>query len=114
MDLGRLSRLIRERTGLTQARLATVVGVRQGYLSQLESGSRRLTDAMKTRRFLEGLGVPSSLAPTLLPDLARTEGGDGGSRHGRVSQAARESLEFADFVTPQQRRLRNHVSTLTI
>lgn len=59
-------RQARKRAGLTQVRLAGALGVSQGYLSQMESGQRRVSDQV-TRRLVRLLGLPATALP--LPAL---------------------------------------------
>ncbi|MGW6454339.1 helix-turn-helix domain-containing protein [Streptomyces sp. NPDC055078] len=97
LDFGELSRLIRSRTGLAQTDLATLTGISQNYLSQLESGKKRLSDIHKAIGFLEGLGVPPELLPVLFN--GRSQEGQLDPR-GQITRAAASSLEFADLITP--------------
>ncbi|MFP8884629.1 helix-turn-helix domain-containing protein [Streptomyces mangrovi] len=60
-DFGLLSRRVRERGSLRQEDMAELTGLSQGFLSMLESGSRRLTNIDRVMDFLDGLGVPSEL-----------------------------------------------------
>jgi transcriptional regulator with XRE-family HTH domain len=109
LDFGRLSRLLRQLASLRQEDLATMAGVSQGYLSQLESGSRRLANIDKAIAFLNALEVPPELVRLPLSGSAEQSTHEQ-SNHDRTShprhlrslaaQAAEESLEFADFVTP--------------
>ncbi len=81
-DVARVVRLLRRRTDLTQEAIATLTGLSQGMVSQMESGKRSLRNAAKRHRALEGLGVPhlvsqqrpsggleSTAAPKPLTDL---------------------------------------------
>lgn len=56
-------RVLREWREMTQAYLATAVGITQGYLSDLEGGKRKGTIVLH-QRFARALGVPIDL---LLP-----------------------------------------------
>lgn len=74
-DAGRLLRTLRERRGLSQARLAARVGASQQWLSQLERGARNATLA-DLERFFGGLGsrlrfevVPTHAAAAEDPEL---------------------------------------------
>ena len=62
-DFGAVARLVRERAGLRQEKIAELTGLSQGFLSQLESGRGTLVDIRKIKRFLDGLGTPSDLLP---------------------------------------------------
>jgi transcriptional regulator with XRE-family HTH domain len=103
LDFGLLSRLLREQASLRQEDLAALAGVSQGYLSQLESGTRRLSNIDKAVDFLDALGVPPELVRLPLTGTRRT-GQDGAhgthDLHGTSAQAAAASLEFAEFVAP--------------
>jgi transcriptional regulator with XRE-family HTH domain len=59
-------RQARKQAGLTQVRLARALGVTQGYLSQMESGKRRVSDRV-ARRLVRLLGLPATALP--LPAL---------------------------------------------
>ncbi|MER5988686.1 helix-turn-helix transcriptional regulator [Streptomyces sp. NPDC001787] len=98
LDFGQLSRLVRTHTGFTQQELATITGVSQNFLSQLENGQRRLSDAQKAARFLDGLGAPHGLhsSPPLDDPQTRNQHRD---PHETIRRAATESLDFADFIT---------------
>lgn len=69
-DFGQVSRLIRSLCSLRQDDMAQLAGVSQGFLSMLESGTRRLTNIDKITEFLTGLGTPAELAPLPLPRAA--------------------------------------------
>lgn len=56
-------RVLREWREMTQAELSMAVGIRQGYLSDLESGKRKGTIVLH-QKFARALGVPIDL---LLP-----------------------------------------------
>jgi transcriptional regulator with XRE-family HTH domain len=51
-------RRLRERQDMTQAALAKKVKVTQGYISQLEAGTRREPGAKVAIRLAKALGVP--------------------------------------------------------
>ncbi|MGV9661395.1 helix-turn-helix domain-containing protein [Streptomyces koyangensis] len=53
MGFGTASRVIREYSGLRKEDLAHLAGLSQGYLSQLESGIRRLANIDKILDFLD-------------------------------------------------------------
>lgn len=114
-DFGAVSRLVRQQTGLRQDDMAGLTGLSQGFLSMLESGSRNLTNIGKITRFLEGLSAPVSLipetpqtpmaqaTPTLLPIVAPGLSDDSGRStdlRGLAAQAAAQSLQFAELVSP--------------
>lgn len=62
-DFGTVARLVRQRSGLRQEKIAELTGLSQGFLSQLESGRGTLVDIRKIKRFLDGLGTPDDLLP---------------------------------------------------
>jgi DNA-binding XRE family transcriptional regulator len=62
-------RVLREWRDMTQAELAQAIGIRQGYLSDLESGRRKGTIELH-QKFAGTLGVPIDL---LLPVVASRE-----------------------------------------
>ncbi len=112
-DFGQASRLIRNRARLRQEDMATLTGLSQGFLSMLESGTRRLTSIDKVTRFLEGVGAPMKLRPAtshettpspsslLLPatSAVAAEPGSPADLQSLATQAAAQSLQFADLVT---------------
>lgn len=51
-------RRLRERHNMTQAELARKVRVTQGYISQLEAGTKKELGAKVALRLAEALGVP--------------------------------------------------------
>ena len=51
-------RRLRERQNMTQAELARKVKVTQGYISQLEAGTKKGLGAKVAIRLAEALGVP--------------------------------------------------------
>jgi transcriptional regulator with XRE-family HTH domain len=51
-------RRLRERQNMTQAQLAKKVKVTQGYISQLEAGTKKELGAKVAVRLAEALGVP--------------------------------------------------------
>ncbi|MER6447232.1 helix-turn-helix transcriptional regulator [Streptomyces venezuelae] len=67
LDFGEASRLIRQRGALRQEDVAELTGLSQGFLSMLESGSRRLTNIDKIIEFVAGLGAPTELVRLPLP-----------------------------------------------
>ena len=118
-DFGRVSSLIREQAGLRQEDMAALTGLSQGFLSMLESGTRRLTNIDKVTQFLKGIGAPRELLPplarelsasaalTLLgaPQATKALGTDTDSPHvsdlrSLAAQAAAQSLQFAEIVAP--------------
>ncbi|MFD9483365.1 helix-turn-helix domain-containing protein [Streptomyces sp. NPDC059991] len=66
-EFGAAFRKIRQITPLSQDDLAALTGLSQSYLSALESGNRRLTNAERIKGVLGRLGVPPYAAPTLVP-----------------------------------------------
>jgi transcriptional regulator with XRE-family HTH domain len=50
-------RICRERVGITQAQLATLLNVPQSYVSKCEAGTRRL-DIIELREWLNALQLP--------------------------------------------------------
>ena len=62
-DFGVVARLLRQRAGLRQEDLAHMTGLSQGFLSQLESGDRQLTNVNRIIEFLDGLETPAELLP---------------------------------------------------
>ncbi|MGW1411869.1 helix-turn-helix domain-containing protein [Streptomyces sp. NPDC002403] len=99
LDFGRISRLVRTHTGFTQRELATMTGISQNFLSQLENGRRRLSDTQKASRFLDGLEAPKGLLPASITDDPQPRAGHC-NPHESIRRAATESLDFADFITP--------------
>ncbi|MFE0187622.1 helix-turn-helix domain-containing protein [Streptomyces sp. NPDC059008] len=107
MDFGRVSRLVRQGTGLRQDDVARLTGLSQGYLSQLESGARRLTRLDKTQSFLDALDVPEELRPvasssppiheTLEPEPCSD---DTDQLRSLATGAAQSSRAFADSISP--------------
>lgn len=65
-DFGRLCRLVRERGALRQEDISSLTGLSQAFLSNLESGTRRLTNIDKIVQLLEGLEVPADLRGMML------------------------------------------------
>jgi transcriptional regulator with XRE-family HTH domain len=51
-------RKLRERQNMTQAELAEKVRVTQGYISQLEAGTKKELGAKIAMRLADALGVP--------------------------------------------------------
>jgi transcriptional regulator with XRE-family HTH domain len=51
-------RKLRERQNMTQAELAKKVKVTQGYISQLEAGTKKELGAKVALRLADALGVP--------------------------------------------------------
>ncbi len=51
-------RKLRERQNMTQAELAKKVRVTQGYISQLEAGTKKELGAKIAMRLADALGVP--------------------------------------------------------
>ncbi|WTZ38450.1 helix-turn-helix transcriptional regulator [Streptomyces sp. NBC_01390] len=118
-DFGRASRLIRERAKLRQEDMAHLTGLSQGFLSMLEAGTRRLTNLDKVARFLNGIETPDALLPppfrehhaaalTPLPlprsgpltvDLQVSTGEQATDLYQLATQAAAQSLRFAEAVT---------------
>ncbi|MFF8917813.1 helix-turn-helix domain-containing protein [Streptomyces sp. NPDC015032] len=101
-EFGDLSRLVRQQTRLTQNSLAQLVGLTQGFISKLESGTTRLEVHEKVLRFLEGLGAPVLLRPGLPQVSPRTTTGTSAAPgdaprdlHQLAAIAAAESLNFA-------------------
>lgn len=114
-DFGEVSRLVRQQAGLRQDDMADLTGLSQGFLSMLESGARKLTNIGKITRFLEGVSAPVNLLPetpqeptgqtalTLLPTGTPTLAHGSGrptDLRGLAAQAAAQSLQFAELVTP--------------
>ncbi|MEV6980121.1 helix-turn-helix transcriptional regulator [Sphaerisporangium sp. NPDC051017] len=60
-DLATVCTLIREHAGMSQERLAELIGRSQGYVSQLESGARLASGVMLVRDLVDGLGIPTEL-----------------------------------------------------
>ncbi|MFC7306836.1 helix-turn-helix domain-containing protein [Streptomyces monticola] len=110
LEFGRLSRLVRRRAGLRQEDMAQITGLSQGYLSQLESGARRLSRLDKTQAFLDALGVPADLVPLLAAPEQQASAApsargpsapvDPPDLHAVAAGAAASSSDFADLVTP--------------
>ncbi|MFF4605271.1 helix-turn-helix domain-containing protein [Streptomyces sp. NPDC001339] len=102
-----MSRLLRQCTGLRQDDLARRTGLSQGYLSQLESGARRLTRLDKTQAFLDALNVPGELRPGALgsstagdkPELEPCSD-DTDEMRSLAAGAAQSSRAFAEFISP--------------
>ncbi|MEU3876628.1 MULTISPECIES: helix-turn-helix transcriptional regulator [Streptomyces] len=112
LEFGTLCRLIREHMGWRQSDLAALLGINQGFLSQLERGMRRVTDVEKMRTLLRDLGVPPALSP--LPACASSESVPRDPRPSPTpatrnpapdagdltASAAAESLAFVQAITP--------------
>ena len=62
-DFGTVARLVRQRSGLRQEKIAELTGLSQGFLSQLESHRSQLVNIHKIIGFLDGLGTPTDLRP---------------------------------------------------
>ncbi|MEU8268068.1 helix-turn-helix transcriptional regulator [Sphaerisporangium sp. NPDC049002] len=60
-DLVAVCTLIREHTGMSQERLAELIGRSQCYVSQLESGTRLASGVTMVRDLVDGLGIPTEL-----------------------------------------------------
>lgn len=75
-DLGTVARLVRQRSGLRQEKIAELTGLSQGFLSQLESGRSQLVNIHKIIGFLDGLGTPTDLRPR--PAHHRTDDDESG------------------------------------
>lgn len=56
MNIGAIIKRERERLGMTQADLADAVGVRQGFISKLENGSR-VPSAARLPAYAEALRI---------------------------------------------------------
>jgi transcriptional regulator with XRE-family HTH domain len=104
LDFGLLSRLLRERTGMRQEDFAALAGVSQSYLSQLESGARRLTRMDRAAAFLRGIGAPAG-------KVGFPVGGSLDGESGEVAPAqqdprtlaaaeAAEAERFAEWIAP--------------
>lgn len=111
LDFGLLSRLLRRKADLRQEDIATLTGLSQGYISQLESGARRLSNIDKALDFLTALGAPPDLIRPAAgqPENQKPHGGeypdesrapDPCDPHMMAAAAAEESLAFAESVTP--------------
>ncbi|MCX5206884.1 helix-turn-helix domain-containing protein [Streptomyces sp. NBC_00237] len=106
MDFGLVSRLVRKLAGLRQEDFARLTGLSQGYLSQLESGSRRLSRLDKAQAFLDALKVPEGLRPvSASAQNSRTSVGDAGAAtsvglHDLAAGAAETSGLFAELIAP--------------
>lgn len=103
LDFGLLSRVLREAASLRQEDLAALAGVSQGYLSQLESGSRHLSNIDKAVDFLSGLGVPPELVRLPLrgsDHSGRVPAARAPDLRAMSADAAATSWEFAELVTP--------------
>lgn len=73
-DFGSLFTEVRALTGWSQGTLAELTGLSQGMISQVESGTRRLTHIDRIRDAVRALGVPDRLSPlTAAPALAADE-----------------------------------------
>ena len=57
-DSGALLRLAQQHTGVSQARLATAIGVGQGRLNEIINGHRQLTRLDVLQRLADGLAMP--------------------------------------------------------
>ncbi|WTG17529.1 helix-turn-helix domain-containing protein [Streptomyces decoyicus] len=104
LDFGQVSRLLRQHARLRQDDLARLTGLSQGYLSQLESGARRLTRLDKTQAFLDALDVPVELRP-LAPGSApvrkapEPERDEADHLRSLATGAAQSSSAFAEFIS---------------
>jgi DNA-binding XRE family transcriptional regulator len=85
-------RVLREWRDMTQAELAHRVGIRQGYLSDLESGKRKGTVILH-QKFARALGVPIDL---LLPIAVSEEEANPGrlARRKRIVEETRRNRGF--------------------
>lgn len=75
-DFGAALSLLRAAAQLSQRDMAYLCGIGQPTLSELESGSRRLTHIDKIISLLKNLGVPSGLTPIALPGNHPRSDGD--------------------------------------
>jgi DNA-binding XRE family transcriptional regulator len=85
-------RVLREWRDMTQAELSVAVGIRQGYLSDLESGKRKGTIVLH-QKFSRALGVPIDL---MLPIAVSEEEANPGrlARRKRIVEETRRSRGF--------------------
>jgi hypothetical protein len=76
----------------------------RGYLSQLESGARRLTRLDKTQKFLDALGVPADLRPVIQSPAAietvRHDSEEADHLRALANEAARTSHDFVELISP--------------
>lgn len=73
-EFGLLCRLIRTNGGLRQEDMAALTGLSQGYLSMLESGTRKLTHIDKIAEMLAGLHTPAELTGPMLRPRTQSPG----------------------------------------
>lgn len=66
----------RKKAGLTQEKLAELLGETQSFVSKCERGERRL-DIVEVRAFCNALGVPFHSFATHLDQLLTQEAGEG-------------------------------------
>ncbi len=57
-DMTAVLALFRKWTGATQSQLARMVGISQGYVSEILAGKRQVTSLDMFERFVTGLGIP--------------------------------------------------------
>ncbi|GGT18801.1 hypothetical protein GCM10010271_22480 [Streptomyces kurssanovii] len=69
-DFGALCTLVREIGKFRQDDMVTLTGLSQGFLSMLESGTRRLTNIDKIVCMLDGLQAPPELTSLILQPRA--------------------------------------------
>jgi transcriptional regulator with XRE-family HTH domain len=129
-EFGRLSLLVRQRSGLRQSDMAVRTGLSQGFLSQLEQGRRRLTRLDSVAAFLAGIGTPDGLIPSPLrehtavlhsPPRSAAPLGEltdrAGAPHGDsdmrdiATNAALQGLRFAELEATIARLAKEYVHT---
>ncbi|MFE7300616.1 helix-turn-helix domain-containing protein [Streptomyces sp. NPDC057579] len=99
LDFGQVSRLLRQHARLRQDDLARLTGLSQGYLSQLESGARRLTHIDKTQAFLDALDVPAELRPLGTGGTPEPNREEADPLRSLATGAAQSSSAFAEFIS---------------
>ncbi|RNG37383.1 helix-turn-helix domain-containing protein [Streptomyces botrytidirepellens] len=100
LDLGALSRSVRQLMSLSQEDFAVLAGVGQAFVSQLESGARRVVNIKKAVDILESLGAPPGLVGLPMRGSGPRAGVSQESGHMLAAKAARDSLAFSETLTP--------------
>jgi len=121
-EFGRLSLLVRRRSGLRQSDMAVRTGLSQGFLSQLEQGRRRLTRLDSVAAFLAGIGTPDGLIPrplreqtVILPSPSRSAAPGGElAAHARAPHGASDVRDIATNAALQGLRFAEEMSTTNV
>lgn len=93
-DFRTFFRLVRSATGMSQIELGALTGLSQSAISQIESGSRRLTHVVRIQEVLRALGVPEQVSPSRRPAPAPHPSGPVHPQRQSVDQAPGSSSSW--------------------